>query len=1184
MIHPGKKVINVLEMIDSSMVGGGQKHLYYLTAGLDKERFNVFVVVSDDGPLYKKLLSDGIKVICTDIKKNFNPFTLLRLYKILKVHKIDIIHTHGTVAGVWGRLAASLARTPVIIITLHGIHYLNSHNRIFKQIFVLIDQILARFSDKIICVASSDQEKGLQYKLFEKGKSTVIYNGIDVNYFQQHSQSMQQKKRDEFNIQPEDPILGIVARLHIQKGYHYFFDAVNLVKAQFPQVKALVIGDGPQLSELQGYVAKLGLTENIIFTGTRDDVPELLSIMDVFVLTSLWEGMPLTVLEAMACKRAIVSTNVDGVSESITDGVNGLLVQPRNAQKIAEKIIYLLENKQEGRRLGQNARKKAVETFRIEKMIKETSDLYVQLYFDRTAIQWRYDNICTLSKKRELLEYDQETNLLKNHNIICIASANWDAPLWTNSQHVMCRLSLHNKILFVESLGLRRPTFRKDFARVAHRFINWLRGTKKINDNLYIYSPLIIPLHGFRFIRTLNYLILRESLTRQIRKLEFDDPILWTFLPTSNDLLGHLGEKMAIYHCVDEYTANPGVPKNVIDYLEKQLLKNVNIVFTTSKNLYDAKKLFNKNTYYMPNVADAEHFIQSTFPETGLPLEFNDIPSPRIGFIGALSGYKVNFDLIEKVAQSHPEWSVVMVGPIWSGDPDTKVSNLEQYDNVYLLGTQPYEKLPHFLKGLDVCLIPFHLNETTISVFPLKFFEYMAAGKPIVLTDLPSVHEYKDFCHIARTDQDFIEAIETSLTENDPDLIKKRIELSRKHTWQARIETMSHIIEQQKEKAQTVRKPAIRKRRKRIGIDVRKINDFGIGTHIQNIVKNLSMVDTEHEFILFHHLSEINHLELQNEKFFHIVDRSPKYSLREHLSLPIKMKQYDLDLYHSPHYVLPIIHNCPMIVTIHDVIHLLFPQYLPSRMAHTYAKMMMFLSTKSAVKVISVSQSSKRDIVRYLNIAPEKIEVIYNAVSDIFKPMDDPELKDQLSQKFGVTGDYLLYVGNLMPHKNLKRLIYAFYRLRRKLKIDIKLVIVGEGIPHYRELRILANDLGLKDKVIFLGFIAKKWLPILYNKAKVFVFPSQYEGFGLPPLEAMACGTPVVTSNTSSLPEVVSDAGLLIDPYNVEELIEAMELCITDEHLRQKLVTKGLERVKHFSWERTAQRTLQIYQEILEQY
>jgi len=257
---------------------------------------------------------------------------------------------------------------------------------------------------------------------------------------------------------------------------------------------------------------------------------------------------------------------------------------------------------------------------------------------------------------------------------------------------------------------------------------------------------------------------------------------------------------------------------------------------------------------------------------------------------------------------------------------------------------------------------------------------------------------------------------------------------------------------------------------------------------------------------------------------------------------------------------------------------------LPSRMAHTYAKMMMFTSTKSATKVISVSQSSKRDIVRYLNIPPDKIEVIYNAVSNIFKPMNGLNLKDQLRTKFGVSGDYLLYVGNLMPHKNLKRLIYAFYRLRRKLKKDYNLVIVGEGIPHYRELRVLANDLGLKDNVIFLGFIAKKWLPILYNEAKVFVFPSQYEGFGLPPLEAMACGTPVITSNTSSLPEVVSDAGLLIDPYNVEELIEAMERCLTDDNLRAELIEKGLQRVKLFSWERTAQRTLEIYQTILERY
>lgn len=1181
MQNPRSKVINVLEMIDSSMVGGGQKHLHSLVQGLNKEQFNVSVVVSDDGPLYKKLMNEGIKVFCTDIRKNFNPFTLLKLYKILKVNKIDVIHTHGTVAGVWGRLAASLARTPVIIYTLHGIHYLNSHNRIFKQIFILIDQILSKFSDKIICVANSDQKKGYEYKLFEKGKSIVIHNGVDIKEFKFNKKA--KAKKAEFNINSDSPVIGIVARLHVQKGYHFFFEAIKLVKEKFSNVKVLVIGDGPLLFELKEQVLRLKLTDNVIFTGTRDDIPDLLSIMDVFVLSSLWEGMPLTVLEAMACKTPIVATNVDGVSEAIQEGKTGILVPPKNSKKMANEIINILEDKEFRKALGERARKALVKNFPLKKMVREISDLYAQLYFDRTAIQWRYDNIRYILEQKSLNSSEQEQpNVLKGQNIICIASANWDAPLWTNSQHVMSRLSLNNRILFVESLGLRRPTFRKDFARVAHRFLNWLRGTKKINDNLFIYSPLIIPLHSFRFIRKLNYLILRQSLTQQIKKLKFDNPLLWTFLPTSTDLLGTLGERLAIYHCVDEYTANPGVPKNVIEYLEKQLIKYVNVVFTTSKNLYDTKKVYNSSTYYMPNVADAEHFIQATFPETIIPLELNDIPQPRIGFIGALSGYKVNFDLIEKIAQNHPDWSLVMVGPVWSGDPNTNLSGLEKLENVHLLGTQPYEKLPNFLKGIDVCIVPFLLNETTISVFPLKFFEYMAAGKPIVLTDLPSVHEYSDYCHIARTDDEFIEALEKSLKEKNGHLMKKRIQLAKKHTWQARIATMTTIIGEELNKNKVVKRPSLRKYRQRIGIDVRKINDFGIGTHIQNIVKNMANIDSEHDFILFHHFSERDHLELDKSNFYHIVDRSPKYSLREHLSLPMKMKQYELDLYHSPHYVLPILHNCPTIVTIHDVIHLLFPHYLPSRMAHSYAKMMMFASTKAAVKVITVSQSSKRDIVRYLKIPPEKIEVIHNAVSDIFKPMDSHRLRKKIEENFGISGDYLLYVGNLMPHKNLKRLIYAYYRLIRKLKFDVKLVIVGEGIPHYRELKMLTNDLGLKDKVMFLGFISKSWLPSLYNEAKVFVFPSQYEGFGLPPLEAMACGTPVVTSNTSSLPEVVSDAGLLIDPYNIDELVEAMERSITDQKLRHELIEKGLQRVKHFSWERSARQTLKIYKDVLE--
>ncbi|RPJ44396.1 MAG: glycosyltransferase family 1 protein, partial [Candidatus Latescibacterota bacterium] len=218
---------------------------------------------------------------------------------------------------------------------------------------------------------------------------------------------------------------------------------------------------------------------------------------------------------------------------------------------------------------------------------------------------------------------------LKGASIICIASANWDAELWTNSQHLMSRLARENRVLFVESLGLRRPRARwRDLQRTAGRIRNWSRGVRRPAGNLLVYSPLILPFHNVRWARDLNFWILRTSLSRIAKREKLIRPILWTFLPTSSDLVGHLGESLAIYHCVDEYGANPGVPAAVIHRMEKDLLESADLVFTTSRSLYEGKSRFNPRTHYLPNVADAAHFHRAADAETEVPEELRALRRP----------------------------------------------------------------------------------------------------------------------------------------------------------------------------------------------------------------------------------------------------------------------------------------------------------------------------------------------------------------------------------------------------------------------------------------------------------------------------------------------------------------------------------------------------------------------------
>ncbi len=765
-----------------------------------------------------------------------------------------------------------------------------------------------------------------------------------------------------------------------------------------------------------------------------------------------------------------------------------------------------------------------------------------------------------------------DLNSLEGADIICIASANWDAELWTNSQHIMSRLAKRNRVLFVESLGLRTPTARwHDINRIVGRLVNWSRGVQNKEVNLYVYSPVVIPLYKIPLVRRFNDWLLRRRLNRISTKLGFRSPILWTFLPTSRGLVGHLGEGLCIYHCVDEYGANPGVPARTIHELERDLLTRADLVLTTSKGLYESKRAHNSNTFYLPNVADYHHFRKAAEPETIIPADIRDLPGPVVGFVGAISGYKIDFKLLLHVARAHPEWSLVLIGPIWPGDKADLLNELQQFKNVHFMGTKRYADLPGYLKSFDVCIIPFELNETTVNVFPMKFHEYMATGKPIVVVDLPSVLEFRDFCRMASGYDEFAEAIEESIA-SDAKPGEEALLVAKQNTWEARIEHISDLVRDTRRGLRSGR--TSRRRMARIGIDIRKIHDFGIGRYIRNLVAGLAEIDPDREYVTFQDRSGKM---VGGVNFTPVINSSPKYSVRELISLPRQMKRFEIDLFHSPHYVLPVMRPCPAVVTIHDLIHLFYP---PSPAAKAYAKTMMFAATRSAAKVITVSHASRDDIVRELGVDPRKIDVIYNAVDDRFRPMSHDVAREEVARQFGIEEEYILCVSNFLPHKNISRLIQAFSQVR-KAGFSGKLVLAGSDVKGRPALLQKVKQLGLDGSVHFPGFVTDQTLPALYSSCRIFAFPSLYEGFGLPPLEAMACGRPVVTSDTPSMNEVVGDAGVRVDPKRPESIAEGICSLLEDDERHAHFVRAGLERAQDFSWSVTARLTLETYREVL---
>jgi glycosyltransferase involved in cell wall biosynthesis len=362
----------------------------------------------------------------------------------------------------------------------------------------------------------------------------------------------------------------------------------------------------------------------------------------------------------------------------------------------------------------------------------------------------------------------------------------------------------------------------------------------------------------------------------------------------------------------------------------------------------------------------------------------------------------------------------------------------------------------------------------------------------------------------------------------------------------------------------------------RVAIDTRKLHDFGIGTYVSNLVRGLARLDHDHEYTLICRPDDVDFVRALGPNFRDWSDRSGNYTVQEQLTIPVDVWRAKPDLFHAPHYVLPPF--TPGNEPRHDSrLHSLRSAYL-NRLAHCTqvfleAPRAKHRASSPCPKRLSATSSTPAH-------ARRKVEVVYNGFDErLTSP--SPEDEARVRDRFQLDAPFVLYAGNIKPHKNVDRLIEAFAQLRQRGMTSVKLLIIGDDISKYSNLRRLVHRHQLHQQVRFLGFVSTDTLAALYQLAQVFVFPSLYEGFGLPPLEAMANGTPVITSNVSSLPEVVGDAALLIDPLDSESLADAMYRVLNEPDLRADLVRRGHERVKAFSWDRSVERTHQIYMDVM---
>jgi glycosyltransferase involved in cell wall biosynthesis len=376
-------------------------------------------------------------------------------------------------------------------------------------------------------------------------------------------------------------------------------------------------------------------------------------------------------------------------------------------------------------------------------------------------------------------------------DILLIATADWDTKPWTNKQHMARSLALRGfRIVYVESLGLRRPTSdRRDFARIVRRVRRAVRGVRRVDANIWVVSPFVLPLHGNASVRRMNTLILSTLIKKSLRSLDFSRCICWTYDPLTTSLLDHFAPEFTVYHCVDDLSAVPGIERKLLARADVSLVTRADVVFVTNPILRDRwLEVKGKDVHYFPNVADYEHFSKAR-KGAPIPPEIATIPSPRIGYVGTISDYKIDLEMVLQIAQQRPDWHWVFVGEAREGQRSETMKRLRRLANVHFLGYREYAFLPEYLGSFDIATLPMRINNYTISMFPMKFFEYLAAGRPVLATELPALADYRAAYRMVRTAGDFIEAAENILGGDFPDPIYCEA-IARAHTWQRRTDEM----------------------------------------------------------------------------------------------------------------------------------------------------------------------------------------------------------------------------------------------------------------------------------------------------------------------------------------------------------------------------------------------------------
>jgi glycosyltransferase involved in cell wall biosynthesis len=381
---------------------------------------------------------------------------------------------------------------------------------------------------------------------------------------------------------------------------------------------------------------------------------------------------------------------------------------------------------------------------------------------------------------------------LRGAEIVCVGFSDWSADLLTNQQHLLARAAKRNSILFVESLGLRKPQLAaKDLRRIARRLARAASPLREV-DGVHVLSPLVLPLHTNEAVRRLNAWLLHRYVSHAIRRLGMRDPVLWSFVPQAEVLLDWLAPSEVLYYVDDDHAAKEGIDAASFLAAEERFARRADVVLASAPELVTRMQTLNENVHYAPNVADTRLFAQALQPGPVDPA-LGACPGPRIVFVGALIAAKIDLGLVVELARMRPEWTFAFVGPVGPGDPHTNVDPLRSEPNIRLLGPRPYEKLPEVLRGADAAIVPYLLDGEMRSVFPMKTYEYLAAGLPVVSTPLVTLADVPDIIKAADAGE-FSARLAEAIESDSPAERARRSQGAQSHSWESRLDQIAEVL------------------------------------------------------------------------------------------------------------------------------------------------------------------------------------------------------------------------------------------------------------------------------------------------------------------------------------------------------------------------------------------------------